>query len=284
MAQEVGETTGADAARAASPGGGKGIFDHLTDLLIQGQSHKAHQAQDPVAQPQSPAAPPPAQLPATRPDDPFAVTGRTFLFPETAEELVVEKEVVVREQVSLARLFEAHVRETENATKAETVEALPPPTEEAIALPPQPPEEAIALPPPPEEAIPLPPPPQEQVIAAPAPPAEEAIALPPPSEPVAPLTVEAVAPAPAAPPPPEARRLVFGGPEDAAALRAAAARPAAPQPDRAAPAKRPAGWGLGSWAWFILLFCMAALVAFYGGQYLGELYAGAEEPKTAPRD
>jgi hypothetical protein len=135
--------TGANGAPAdPAPGGPKGIFDHLAEYLLQQPGPDAEPSSAPVQQPEALAQPEVEQSP---PHEPLpAAIGDTemrsqeLVFPETAEQLVVEKEAFVREEVVLSRLVKEHVEEIEDRVKRTEVEVqrLSPEQAQQIAQPP----------------------------------------------------------------------------------------------------------------------------------------------------
>jgi hypothetical protein len=258
-------------APAATPGsGGRGIFDHLTDIILQGQAARPGSAPVGAAAAEERRAVPRAvHIGAAEGTDPFAGRRQTFLFRETAEKLVIEKEVYVREEVVVSDLIEEHIRKTTPARSVVAIEDEAPSAPAPVEMRSEAPVDA----PPPAEA------PTDAPPQAPPPPQPEAMA-------------PTAAPAAATPAPePEAPRLVFGGPEDAAARASeqprlvfggpedSAARPLkrpGPQAVRSAPADAPGRSASLRWLWYLLLFCLAGLIAFYGGQLLGTLWAGSD--------
>ena len=222
---------------------GNGIFDTLTSYLLQGKqpppgfavgetAPAATAAADerskeperaameepadarPAEEPSAPDAPPPAPAaPAGSTKSAFDGLSQSFVFRETEEKLVLEKELFVREEVVVSKLAEEHLHDVQDNVKRTEVEV----------------------------------------------------------ERLTPQEAEAVAerPAPAA--------ASFGQertsrPERPAAERQAAA--GAEVPERKAPAQEPAATRTNQYLWFVLLFLVAAVLAFSAGQMLGDLYAG----------
>jgi hypothetical protein len=99
----------------------KGIFDHLAEYLLQ----------PPAAGPASPPAAPATQEESRETRTGMDQGGQTLVFVETAEKLVVEKEVFVREEVVLSKLVENHVQEIEDKVRRTEVEVERIPPEEA---------------------------------------------------------------------------------------------------------------------------------------------------------
>ena len=108
--------------------GEKGFFDHVAEYLRPGLAvepagsstgrDESEDAVEPAAQAAAVAEVPPAPLP----DAPGAIAEQSFVFTETAEELVVEKEFFVREEVVIRKLVENHVHEVDERVRRTEVE------------------------------------------------------------------------------------------------------------------------------------------------------------------
>jgi hypothetical protein len=103
----------------------KGVFDHLAEYLLQ-QPVASSESPSPEPRTAEPrAAPVEAEVP---PPAPPAMAGepdlksQELIFAETAERLVVEKEVVIREEVVLSKLVDEHVERIEDRVRRTEVE------------------------------------------------------------------------------------------------------------------------------------------------------------------
>ena len=185
----------------AGQGAEKGIFDQLAEYLVQSPPRGGEAEHGAVVATDVKDAPM-TDRPEEKAADPFEKGGQTFVFAETAEKLVVEKEVVVREEL-VVRMLRPGSSEPPPAVEAERAE----PTQaerarepEAIAAVPQPAPQPDTIAAAPESAE------EPPLLEAPAPvplledsspsaqtPAEPALAVPVAPEPVAaePVTVEA---------------------------------------------------------------------------------------------
>ena len=178
--------------------------------------------------------------PSAAADAPPALNEQTFEFTETAEELVVEKELFIREEVVLTKRAENKVQQIDDSVRRREVEV------ERIA-----PQEAVQTDPA-RQTVPEPPSRAEVIPGPPSPaPAQAAVSPTPPQ----------------APAPPEPAPLVFGDYGERPRPRPASA----PAGDRK-PA--PLGAPAQSWLWWAvcaLLVCFAVIVAYYVGRYLGSV-------------
>jgi hypothetical protein len=102
----------------------KGIFDHLAEYLLQPN------AGGPASAPRAPDTQASAGGEETLVREELETKtragveegGQTLVFVETAEKLVVEKEVFVREEVVLSKLIENHVQEVDDTVRRTEVE------------------------------------------------------------------------------------------------------------------------------------------------------------------
>jgi hypothetical protein len=152
-----------------------------------------------------------------------------LVFPETAEQLVVEKEAFVREEVVLRKLVENHVEEIEDRVKRTEVEV-----------------ERIS----PGEA--------QRILERAAPEAEEIEHR----DNLTPAEVERISPD-------EAQRISKPAASEAPAMSSPPPPRAKPVVDGNSRAARTSSNSKAWWAWFALILFAGVLAAFAVGQFLG---------------
>ena len=156
-------------------GSEKGVFDHLAEYLLQQKLPEAEASSAAIGADEAPAAPirdqaPPlapsqASLPAPAAGEP-EMRSQELVFAETAEQLVVEKEVVVREEVVLSKLVQDRVETIDDKVKRTEVEVerispegakeIAQPSRPEVQAPPAPLPEKKHVPPVKQQAAPAP--------------------------------------------------------------------------------------------------------------------------------
>lgn len=110
----------ADRGEAGEPG----IFDHLTKLLAPEAPASKFRVTAEVEEEQADEAGRivEAGAPGGRFAPPREITAQTFIFRETAEKLVVDKEVAVREEVVMRRSADEHVEVVHDSVRRTEVD------------------------------------------------------------------------------------------------------------------------------------------------------------------
>ena len=249
----------------------------------------------------------PSGAPLVVPADRVAIFAQSYEFPETAEKLVVDKQLIVREELTVRKVVETRTEEIDETIRRTEVEVerLPATTPASPAAPVPPAPRVAQTAPPPvaspaqsQAEQPMPSEPQRQEAAAPPPPIQAEAAA---------QEVSFVDPAVANDPAePEHKPIVFGlkdrtastaTTKESSATRAPIEAPVAPREtqretpplvfginDRpavpVAPKEQPSPTNAKSsgseipqswWIWCAILSVLAIVLAFYGGSLLASL-------------